>query len=197
MDRTRDILEVTTGYGPKSPTSLTQTHRVPITTHLFSIYIEMGRPVVLGSTTHSIRAAFERAIGDANIPLGKTPTRKHSFELTSSTSAHNNLTLWRLYILFELYGEYNIPRARELFFRALGSCPWSKELYMLGFEHLRADLTAALPPCRVNSGGQANPPGFDYSELRALYTEMLRRGLRVHHHVEDFWSHQGEEDEIS
>jgi hypothetical protein len=187
MHRTRDIFEVTTGRDPNSANSPAEIHRVPITTHLFSIYIEMGRPVVLGSTTHSIRAAFERAIGDPAIPMGRTPARKHAFELTSSTSARNSLTLWRLYILYELYGEFNVPRAREIYLRAVRSCPWSKELYMFAFEHLRADLTAALPPCRVIPKGQANPPGFDSSELRALYLEMLRRGHRVHHHVENFW----------
>ena len=187
MHRTRDIFEVTTGRDPNSANAPAEIHRVPITTHLFSIYIEMGRPVVLGSTTHSIRAAFERAIGDATSPMGKTPARKHAFELTSSTSAKTNLTLWRLYILFELYAEYNVPRAREIYLRAVRSCPWSKELYMLAFEHLRADLTAALPRCRATPEGLANPSGFDTSELRALYLEMVRRGHRVHHHVEDFW----------
>jgi hypothetical protein len=187
MHRTRDIFEVTTGRDPNSANAPAEIHRVPITTHLFSIYIEMGRPVVLGSTAHSIRAAFERAIGDATISMGRTPAQKHAFELTSSTSAKNSLTLWRLYILYELYAQYNVPRAREIFLRAVRSCPWSKELYMLAFEHLRADLTAALPRCCVTPKGQANPPGFDSSELRALYSEMMRRGHRIHHHVEDFW----------
>lgn len=196
INRTRDIFEVTTGRDAKSPNAPAQIYRVPITTHLFSIYVEMGRPVVLGSTTHSVRAAFERAIGDASIPVGKIPTRKHAFELTSSTSAQTSITLWRLYILFELYGERNVPRARETYMRALNSCPWSKELYMLGFEHLRADLTAALPPCRVTRQGQPNPRGFSTSELRAFYSEMLRRGHRIHQHVEDFWQH-GMEDQSS
>jgi hypothetical protein len=197
VHRTRDILEVTTGRDPNSANAPAGVHRVPITTHLFSIYIEMGRPVILGSTTHSIRAAFERAIGDASILMGKTPARKHAFELTSSTSAKNSLTLWRLYILYELYAQYNIPRAREIFLRAVRSCPWSKELYMLAFEHLRADLTAALPRCCVTPNDLPNPPGFDTSELRALYSEMLRRGLRIHHHVEDFWEHGEEAGEMS
>ncbi|OQE17705.1 hypothetical protein PENFLA_c023G08393 [Penicillium flavigenum] len=190
-DRTRDIFDVTIGAKARAAKDLqgpAPIYRVPVTTHLFSIYAEMGRPVMLGSTPHSIRAAFERAIGDGIIPMGRTPTRKSPFDLASSTSAQTSLTIWRLYILYELYAECNVGRAREVYFRALRSCPWSKELYMFGFEHLRADLTNRLPPCRLNRKGEVDPRGFDHAELRALYSEMLRRGLRVHCHVEGFWA---------
>ncbi|KGO61074.1 Tetratricopeptide-like helical [Penicillium expansum] len=191
-DRTRDILEVTIGAKARAARDLqgpAPIYRVPVTTHLFSIYAEMGRPLMLGSTPHSIRATFERAIGDDGIvPVGRTPVRKSPFELASSTSAQSSLTIWRLYILYELYAEYNVGRAREIYFRALRSCPWSKELYLLAFEHLRADLTNRLPPCRLNRPGEVNPSGFDPAELQALYSEMLRRGLRVHYHVEGFWA---------
>ncbi|OQE05499.1 hypothetical protein PENVUL_c024G02515 [Penicillium vulpinum] len=191
-DRARDVFDLTIGAKARAEGDLqgpTQIHRVPVTTHLFSIYVEMGRPVMLGSTPDSIRAAFERAIGDDGIvPIGRTPVRKSPFELASSTSAQSSLTIWRLYILYELYAEYNVGRAREIYFRALRSCPWSKELFLLAFEHLRADLTNRLPPCRLNRKGEVNPSGFDPAELRALYSEMLRRGLRVHYHVESFWA---------
>ncbi|CAI7572885.1 unnamed protein product [Penicillium glandicola] len=187
-DRTRDIFDVTIGAKARADRDLqgpAPIHRVPVTTHLFSIYAEMGRPLVLGSTPHSIRAAFERAIGDDGIvPIGRTLIRKSPFELASSTSAQSSLTIWRLYILYELYAQHNVGRAREIYFRALRSCPWSKELYLLAFEHLRADLTNRLPPCRLTRQGEVNPSGFDPTELRTLYVEMLRRGLRVHYHVE-------------
>lgn len=190
-DRTRDIFDVTIGAKARAARDLqgpAPIYRVPVTTHLFSIYAEMGRPIMLGSTPHSIRAAFERAIRDDGIvPIGRTPIRKSPFELASSTSAQSSLTIWRLYILYELYAEYNVGRAREIYFRALRSCPWSKELYLLAFEHLRADLTNRLPPCRPNRQGGVNPSGFDPAELQALYSEMLRRGLRVHCHVESSW----------
>ncbi|KAJ5503861.1 Tetratricopeptide-like helical [Penicillium fimorum] len=191
-DRTRDIFDVTIGAKARTERDLqgpVPIHRVPVTTHLFNIYAEMGRPIMLGSTPHSIRAAFERAIGDDGvIPIGRTPTRKSPFELASSTSAQSNLTIWRLYILYELYAEYDVGRARQIYFRALRSCPWSKELYLLAFEHLRADLTNRLPPSRLTRAGEANTSGFDPAELQALYTEMLRRGLRVHYHVEGHWA---------
>ncbi|KAJ5374537.1 Tetratricopeptide-like helical [Penicillium concentricum] len=191
-DRTRDIFDVTIGAKARAERDLqgpAPIHRVPVTTHLFSIYAEMGRPIMLGSTPHSIRAAFERAIGDDGVvPIGRTPTRKSPFELASSTSAQSNLTIWRLYILYELYAEHDVGRARQIYFRALRSCPWSKELYLLAFEHLRADLTNRLPPCRLTRAGEVNPSGFNTAELRALYTEMLRRGLRVHYHVEGHWA---------
>ncbi|KAJ5393180.1 uncharacterized protein N7487_010821 [Penicillium crustosum] len=162
-DRTRDIFDVTIGAKARAALDLrgpAPIYRVPVTTHLFSIYAEMGRPLMLGSTPHSIRAAFERAIGNAGVvPIGRTPTRKSPFELASSTSAQSNLTIWRLYILYELYADYNVGRAREIYFRALRSCPWSKELYLLAFEHLRADLTNRLPPLPPQPAGGGQPFG--------------------------------------
>ncbi|CAG8271027.1 unnamed protein product [Penicillium salamii] len=197
INRTRDILSVTTGRAANRPNVSPHTHRVPITTHLFSIYVEMGRPVVYGSTTHSIRAAFERAIGDSKTSVGSTPTRHHPYEVYSSVSAQSNLTVWRLYILFELYGERDVSRACEIYHRAVRACPWSKELYMIAFEHLRADLTAELPPCRTNPKAGAKHPGLSDSDLRALYSVMLQRGFRIHHHVEEFWEHQRAGSEMS
>ncbi|KAK9849681.1 Tetratricopeptide-like helical protein [Penicillium brevicompactum] len=195
MDRTRDIFEVA-GRGANASNDPNNLHRVPITTHLFSIYIEMGRPVTFGSTSHSIRAAFERALAGAGTSVGKIPPRKHVYELTSSVSAQNSLTLWRLYFLFELYAEQNVTRAREVYFRAVRSCPWAKELYMLGFEHLRADLTAALPGSRGTSGGLATPQGLTIPELRAMYMEMARRGLRIHHTVDGYWGRKDANGEV-
>ncbi|CAG8875961.1 unnamed protein product [Penicillium nalgiovense] len=161
-DRTRDIFDVTIGAKgrtAKDAQGPAPIYRVPVTTHLFSIYAEMGRPLMLGSTPHSIRAAFERAIGDGIIPMGRTPTRTSPFDLASSTSAQTSLTIWRLYILYELYAECNVGRAREVYFRALRSCPWSKELYMFGFEHLRADLTNRLPPAAPTGRGRSTLGG--------------------------------------
>ncbi|KAJ5206389.1 Tetratricopeptide-like helical [Penicillium cf. griseofulvum] len=181
-DRTRDIFDVTIGARARAARDLQgplPIHRVPVTTHLFSIYAEMGRPIMLGSTPHSIRAAFERAIGDATvIPVGRTPTRKSPFELASSTSAQHNLTIWRLYILYELYAEYNVGRARQVFFRALHSCPWSKELYLLAFEHLRADLTNRLPPSRFAQAGGlplwgSTPQSFELCTLRCCAVDFV------------------------
>ncbi|CAG7928356.1 unnamed protein product [Penicillium olsonii] len=187
MDRTRDILSVTTGTGTQTPDHLGLKHRIPITTHLFNIYVEMGRPVVLGTTAHSVRAAFERAIDDSSITIGNTRAHKDIHEVGSSASGQSNLTLWRLYLTFELYGQRNVARAREVFFRAVGFCPWLKELYMFAFEHLRADLTAMLPPCWDNTEGEANSAGFSSADLRALYAKMQQSGFRIHREVDSFW----------
>ncbi|KAJ5779795.1 hypothetical protein N7457_007515 [Penicillium paradoxum] len=187
--RTRDIFDVTLGTRVRSAQGLKpgSMYRAPVTTHLFNIYSELGRPLITGSTAHSIRGAFERAIIDAMIPAKTSP-----FELASSTAARSNVTLWKLYLLFELYGECSVRRAREVYFRAVRACPWSKEVFLLAFEHLRADLTRRLP-----TKAEVNPAGFTTTELRPLYVEMRRRGLRVHYPVEDFWAHQGEESEVS
>jgi hypothetical protein len=190
--RIRDIFDATIGAkaraAKRGSRNRTQIDRVPITTHLFNIYCEMGRPVLGNSSPHLIRAAFERAIGHGRVAVGQTPPRRDRFELTSSTSAQNNLTIWKLYVLWEARRENNYARAREVLFRALRACPWSKELYMLAFEHLRDDLAPRLPSRRTHRDRGLHPSGFDKIELRALFMEMVRRGLRVHHHLESFWA---------
>jgi hypothetical protein len=196
MDRTRDIFDipsVTEGSAEQKIGGSAQIYRVPITTQLLSIYTELGRPLVFGSTAHSIRAAFERAIDDGSISIAKTPLKRGLYDLNSSSRAQNNITVWKLYIFFELYTEHNISRAREIFLRAFRACPWSKELVMIAFEHLRADLTIQLPPCQINKKKQSSLPGFDTAELKAFYTDAYLRGLRVHNNISSHFYHEGEE----
>ncbi|KAJ5296117.1 hypothetical protein PENANT_c021G03591 [Penicillium antarcticum] len=197
MDRTRDILDIASlaeGSASQESNGSIHVHRVPITTHLLSIYTELGRPLVFGSTAHSIRAAFERAIGDRSIPMGKTPLKRGLYDLSSSSRAQNNITVWKLYIFFELFTEHNIPRAREIFLRAFRACPWSKELFMIAFEHMRADITSQLPRCRINKKNEPNPPGFGFAELKALYSDAQLRGIRIHHNISGYFYRKGKED---
>ncbi|KAJ5769818.1 uncharacterized protein N7511_001869 [Penicillium nucicola] len=196
MDRTRDILDIArlaesgASYESNGPT---QIHRVPITTHLLSIYTEIGRPLVFGSTAHSIRAAFERALGNGSTPMGKTPPRRGLYDLSSSSRAQSNITVWKLYIFFELYTEHNISRAREIFLRAFRACPWSKELFMIACERLRVDTTSQLSPSRNNKQDEPNPPGFDFAELKALYSDTQMRGIRIHHNISGYFYPKNEE----
>ncbi|KAF9886856.1 hypothetical protein FE257_010979 [Aspergillus nanangensis] len=143
------------------------TAQVPITSHLFSIYIEMIRPVYAGSTVHSVRAAFEKAIGDQE-------TSAHHNTLST---ARSNLSLWKLYILFEL-SHNDIHRAMDIFYRGMRACPWSKELIMVAFSHLRADVVQAHHPSRKGDG-----MGFD--ELRRVYNVLVEKELRIHIDIED------------
>ncbi|RAL03855.1 uncharacterized protein BO80DRAFT_272916 [Aspergillus ibericus CBS 121593] len=163
-DTIRDITTTTTSSYP-DPLTSTPT-QIPITTHLFSIYTELNRPIYAGSTLHSVRAAFEKAIGDTTSPSTST----------STSTAHSSITLWKLYILFEL-SRNEIKRAKDVFYRGMRACPWSKELIMLAFTHLRADL---ISPRESRKGEE----GMGFDELRHVYNVLVEKGLRVHLDIE-------------
>ncbi|KAJ5544530.1 hypothetical protein N7461_006834 [Penicillium sp. DV-2018c] len=208
--RIRDIFDATIGEKARAAKHSgrgrgAQIDRVPITTHFFNIYCEMGRPVLGNSSTHLVRAAFERAIDHGPVSVGKTPAPRHRFELISSTSAQNNITIWKLYVLWEAHIERNYTRAREVLFRALRACPWAKELYMLAFEHLREDIVQAditrlsfertrRAAERTHRTEKVVGSGFGKIELQALYSEMLRRGLRINHRLADVDISVGDDD---
>lgn len=172
----RDITTIATTQATKHDNILNT--QVPITSHLFSIYTELNRPVYAGSTLHSVRAAFEKAIADPTSD-SSNPDRPTN---TSNTGAHSNLTLWKLYILFELSRD-NINRAKAIFYRALRACPWSKELVMLAFTHLRADV---VKHHRTSMGGKAKvkEEGMGFEELRRVYNVLVEKELRVHVDIE-------------
>ena len=151
-------------------TTISPTQQVPVTSHLFSIYTELSRPVYAGSTLHSVRAAFEKAIGD---PSPTSDTNLAS--TTTGTTARSNLSLWNLYILFEL-SRHEIQRAKDVFYRGMRACPWSKELIMLAFTHLRKDVV------RQRYGDTGQGMGFD--ELRWVYNVLVEKELRIHVDVE-------------
>lgn len=166
-ERVRDVMRDITRNRSQSTQSIGATQSVPITTHLFSIYTELHRPVYAGSTLHSTRAAFEKAIGDAN--------SRTNAATTDTSTARSNLTIWKLYILFEL-SHNEVQRARDVFYRGMRACPWSKELIMLAFTHLRADL---------HQSEARKGEGMGFEELRRVYNVLIEKELRVHVDIED------------
>ncbi|KAJ0425100.1 NRDE-2, necessary for RNA interference-domain-containing protein [Aspergillus carlsbadensis] len=182
-ERVRDIMrEVTTAktYRNKSPLSASSTlaadSQIPITTHLFSVYTELTRPLYAGSTLHSARAAFERAIGDQNQTTSNT----------STSNSNSSITLWTLYIYLEL-SRNEISRAKNVFYRAMRACPWSKDILMLAFSHLRDDIVRERT-VKANSGNNSGNPqkgeGMDFHELRHVYNVLVEKELRIHIDVE-------------
>ena len=117
-----------------------------VISHFFAIYTELHRGIDLGSNTHTIRGTFERAV-DSN--CGK-----------------QSAGLWKLYFLFE-HSRGEKQRAKRVFYRAISSCPWAKELYLLAFEYLRDTVTLR--------------------DLRGVYEAMVEKGLRVHVSLEEMW----------
>ncbi|KAI9932666.1 hypothetical protein AWENTII_005014 [Aspergillus wentii] len=173
-ERVRDVIRDITTQTP----SRNDHQKVPVTSHLFSIYTELTRPVYAGSTLHSVRAAFEKAIGSP------TPSSSSSTQASRTTNdnstAHSNLSLWKLYILFEL-SRNDIQRAKDVFYRGMRACPWSKELIMLAFTHLRADIV------RDRYGGDVprKGDGMGFDELRRVYNVLVEKELRVHVDIEN------------
>lgn len=83
---------------------------------LFSIFVELQRGVLSGSTIYSARAAFEKAV--------------------DTTAGKSSASLWKLYLLVEVrHGD--MERAKNVFYRGMRACPWAKALIMLAFTHLR------------------------------------------------------------
>jgi hypothetical protein len=96
---------------------------------------------------HSVRGAFEAAL--------------------DSEACRGSVELWTRYVRFCCERRELRGRAKEVFYRAVGACPWAREVYLLGFGGvLRAELGAA--------------------ELRGVVNTMGEKGLRVHVDLEEF-----------
>ncbi|PYI21436.1 DUF1740-domain-containing protein [Aspergillus violaceofuscus CBS 115571] len=180
-DRVRSVVRDitrnnTTTQNPTDPNNLS-TPPIPLTTHLFSIYTELSRPVFAGSTAHSVRAAFEEAIGD-DTSKSSSPTSSS----ISSSSARSNPSTWKLYILFEL-AQHEIHRSKEVFYRGMRACPWSKELIMLAFTHLRADIIRPMHPPGKEAPRKWDE-GMGFEELRHVYNVLVEKELRIHVDIE-------------
>ena len=191
FDRIRDISALTKSTDPDSRYRLDgdfglrgiASQSTPISTHLFSIYNELCRPVFTGGTAHSARAAFEKAIGEhsalASIKPGDKDTH-HSFDVDS---ARSNITLWKIYILFELHQTRDINAAKAVFYRAIRACPWSKELLMLAFEQLRDDLVQHDPKSLDRK--RSKHTGFGFDDLCQLYNVFIEMQLRIHLNIQN------------
>jgi hypothetical protein len=120
---------------------------------IFAIWPEITRPSYAGSTRHSIRAAFERAI----------------------EAAASNLATWKWYLQWELSMSTSVseafdkhspqrrmPRAQDIFYRGIRACPWAKEFYMLAFTE---------PQLRDAIG---------FTGLRNIYETMVEKRIRIH-----------------
>ena len=97
-------------------------------------------------TDHSARAAFEAAL--------------------ASEACRGNAPLWLDYIRFCYARKALRPKARDVFYRAVAQCPWSKELYLEAFGTLAKEMNSA--------------------ELKAVFSTITTNGLRVHVDMEEF-----------
>jgi len=123
--------------------------------HIFAISHELST-----GNAHSACAAFERA-------------------LSSPVCAHHT-GLWISYIRLcharkELRGakdkvkdkdQSTKSKAKDIFYRAIQACPWSKDVFMEAFGTLVRDM--------------------DSTELKSVYSTMCQKGFRIHVDLDEF-----------
>ena len=87
--------------------------------------------------------------------------------------------IWKLYIIFEVYHTQDIGAAKAVFYRAIRACPWSKQLFMLAFQHLQDEKVHRIIQ------GKSKSSGFIFEDLYSLYRTMTEKQLRIHVDIED------------
>ncbi|KAJ5733577.1 hypothetical protein N7493_002363 [Penicillium malachiteum] len=112
----------------------------PISNTLLPIWLEMSSG---GGESWRVRSLFETALAGVY------------------SRARANLTIWKLYMIYELDHVKDMSAAKTVFQRAIQACPWSKELIMFGFEKLRGSS------------------GLSVDELRQLLLVLGDRQLRL------------------
>ncbi|KAJ5998384.1 hypothetical protein N7451_006194 [Penicillium sp. IBT 35674x] len=148
---------------------------VPISSYLLPIWIQLSSPrSTTGPASWIVRPAFEKALSEVLNPAefrsgGAVVRSRFGVE-----SARSNLTIWKLYMLYERYHVKDLEAAKAVFFRAIRACPWSKELIMFAFEHLRDGMPVS--PEDIPSKGA----GLKEEELRRLVLVLGERQLRLH-----------------
>ncbi|OBS17921.1 hypothetical protein FPOA_09649 [Fusarium poae] len=101
------------------------------------------------------------------IERGNVNTTKAAFEhAVSSDVCKSNTALWINFIRFCSSQRELRPKAKDILFRALRHCPWSKDVMMEAFLTLNRDM--------------------DSSELKGVFETMASKGLRVHVDLEEF-----------
>lgn len=95
---------------------------------------------------NSTRAAFEHAV--------------------RSEACKWNAMVWVWYLRFCQSHQKLQAQAKDVFFRALGHCPWSKEVMMEAFVTLGSEAEAG--------------------ELQSVYRTMTSKGLRIHVDLDEY-----------
>ena len=84
---------------------------------LFALSFEWSK----AGSYNRIHSLFERALADDKL--------------------QKSVLLWRCYLAYEAEIACNTSAARRVFFRAIHACPWSKRLWLDGFQKLSSVLT--------------------------------------------------------
>ncbi|KEF56247.1 uncharacterized protein A1O9_07828 [Exophiala aquamarina CBS 119918] len=127
------------------------------------VSIELARPSYSGSTNHSVRMAFQRAVSERSSGIYCVTLWKSYILWELTIAQHSNDTL----ISMSRPVKQPARNVKDVFHAALKACPWSKEIYMLPF---RESLLKSF---------------FSKEELKQLYHSIVERGLRVRFDISD------------
>lgn len=179
-DRVRAVVKK---YSNSSTNRGNQENGSSLITHLFSIYTELHRGVSAGSTAYSVRSAFESALS------GTGAGTEHRGKPPSATNSSCSALVWKLYILFEL-SQPEPRRARDVFYRAIQSCPWAKELVLLS---LRDEKLRSLIMTRGSeqAGDVVETAGIGWFELAKIWNVVSEREFRTHVDLETWFEQNG------
>lgn len=98
---------------------------------------------------------------------GNVNTTKAAFEHAGSSDVcKSNTGLWIEFIQFCSLQRELRAKAKDVLFRALRQCPWSKDVMMEAFLTLNRDMES--------------------SELKGVFETMASKGLRVHVDLDEF-----------
>ncbi|KAF7714570.1 Uncharacterized protein PECH_006120 [Penicillium ucsense] len=139
--------------------------RTDVTLDLLSVHTALWRFSSLGGSIHAVRAAFEKSLHDqAGSPYHRHGTLDN--QPSDVAGAHSSIAMWKLYLLFELDAAKDKKAAKNVLYRAIRACPWSKELVMLGIE-------------RLGNTSAMDSVGLSFDELRELYNLLAEKQLRI------------------
>ncbi|KAF2265230.1 DUF1740-domain-containing protein [Lojkania enalia] len=132
---------------------------------LFAIHYEMKRGEIAGSTSHSVRALFEKAEHDIGAHCPALWTRHVLFELEQAQKEKGKRSLKEprkdgKKQKVETRLEQSYRRIKETFFRGLTHLPWCKDYMMLAFTHLKEGI-------------------LSQEELRKVYNVMVEKEHRI------------------
>ncbi|KAK3950662.1 NRDE-2, necessary for RNA interference-domain-containing protein [Pseudoneurospora amorphoporcata] len=168
---------------------------IPIPTHRFVIEYELLSGAGLRqpgtATIHSTKAAFEAAVSDPlackyNVDiwigyirfLAQVYLDAISLSSPGSSSSSNTGTRESGKKKTDAQTASALKALKDVFYRAIAACPWSKRLYMEAF----------------SATGLVNE--LSSGELRAVVGTMVAKGLRVHVDFEGFGRKWKEKEEV-
>lgn len=174
------------GVGSASTSSSSVSSK--LITHLFSIYTELHRGTAAGSTLHSVRAAFEKALAPPTTTTTGAGAGIGQQQPLTDPAGVPSAALWKLYVLLEVaVGEPG--RAKEVMLRGVWACPWAaRELLLVALGCGGAGVVGAI----VGGGGDGKgEDGIGWGQMSRVWNVLREKELRVFVDLEEWVEEHG------